>query len=60
MKQASPRSAIAQSAVPGGNTVSGATRKAATGGQMRLCPNQTADPGGGKGFSQARSFFASG
>jgi hypothetical protein len=60
MKHARPRRAITQSAVPAGTSVRGATRNAATGGQIMLCPYQTAEPGGGKGFSQSRSFFASG
>ena len=38
MKHARPEIAIAQSAAPGESNVNGATRNAASGGQMRLWP----------------------
>ena len=50
MKHPRPTSAIAQSRL-GERIVNGATRNAASGGQMRLCPNESSEPGGGKGSS---------
>ena len=41
-------------------TVNGATRNAATGGQMRLCPYSSGASGPGNGFSQSSRSFASG